>query len=166
MFMAQLTTKQLDIFIGWSFQGVIKCFRDILLLQTCVIVQIKYETIALMFKRMLKHVWKISQWYQEKLQSYKKKKKKKQWFSELQHKNWACGSVIQLSGTVAPPAVSKNERDFGLFSHCLGAGHLRSCWGFRVLLQLLSLRDCSCSCSGSEGKFSVSLLFLFLFTTP
>lgn len=27
---------------------------------------------------------------------------------------------------VAPPAVSNNERDFGLYSHCLGVGYLLS----------------------------------------
>lgn len=37
---------------------------------------------------------------------------------KLQHENGVSGSVIKLG--VAPPAVSNNERDFGLHSHCWG----------------------------------------------
>lgn len=76
---------------------------------------------------------------------------------KLQHKDWACGSVVRLCGTVQTELhlqlCQNNERDFGLYSHCLGAGCLSSRRGSVVSFWLLRHWDCSCGCSGHGGRF-------------
>lgn len=83
--------------------------------------------------------------------------------SELQHKNWACGSVINSVALfrVAPPAVSNNERDFGLYSHCLGVGYLLSCWGSVVFFGSSGTETVVVVVQDQRGSFQFSYSFSF-----
>lgn len=68
--------------------------------------------------------------------------------------------VVQSSNSVAlfrvaPPAESNNERDFGLYSHCLGAGYLLACRGSVISFGSSGTETVAVVVQEQRGKFSV-----------
>lgn len=76
--------------------------------------------------------------------------------------------VVQSSNSVAlfrvaPPAESNNERDFGLYSHCLGAGYLLACWGSVISFGSSGAETVVVVVQDQRGSFQSRYCFLFLF---
>ena len=67
---------------------------------------------------------------------------------------------------VAPPAVSNDERDFGLYSHCLGVGYLLSCRGSVVVFGSSGTETVVVVVQDQMGSFQSSYCSFFLLQLP